>query len=196
MFSEHIMTCDSELVTFKSHINSAMGNQIPWDMLVTLMKEVCSTFEKSLAVNDVLLEELKTFKSSDIASDIKQNYENDKVPVDACEETKHSKSEIPVESDDPVDIKIENGEDLSLDLKDEPYLEDQDDLNDEDYYDPLMEDENQDDDFDEDVEEEDPQDDGNTHDCETCNKKFKHKQSLYKHRKKKHGESFSRSKKR
>ena len=190
------MTCDSELVTFKSHVNSAMGNQIPWDMLVTLMKEVCSTFEKSLAVNDVLLEELKTFKSSDIASDIKQNYENDKVPVDACEETKHSKSEIAVESDDPVDIKIENGEDLSLDLKDEPYLEDQDDLNDEDYYDPLMEDENQDDDFDEDVEEEDPQDDGNTHDCETCNKKFKHKQSLYKHRKKKHGEPSQKSKNR
>ena len=61
------MTCDSELVTFKSHVNSAMGNQIPWDMLVTLMKEVCSTFEKSLAVNDVLLDELKTFKSSDVS---------------------------------------------------------------------------------------------------------------------------------
>ena len=55
------MTCDSELVIFKSNINSAMGNQIPWDVLVTLMKEICSTFEKSLAVNDVLLDELKTF---------------------------------------------------------------------------------------------------------------------------------------
>ena len=193
MFSEHIMTCDSELVTFKSHINSAMGNQIPWDILVTLMKEVCSTFEKSLAVNYVLLDELKSFKSSDIASEIKQNDENNKVSLDAFEETKHSKSEIAVESDDHVvDIKIEDEEDLSLDLKDEPYFEDQDDLNDEDYYDPLIEDENQNDDFDE----EDPQDDAKTHQCETCNKNFKHKQSLYKHRKKKHGESFSKSKKR
>ena len=67
MFTDRNMTCDSELVTFKSRINSAMGNQIPWDILVTLMKEVCSTFEKSLAVNDVLLDELKTFKSSDVS---------------------------------------------------------------------------------------------------------------------------------
>ena len=190
------MTCDSEMVTFKSHVNSAMGNQIPWNMLVTLMKEVCSTFEKSLAVNDVLLDELKTFKSSDVSSEIKKKDEIDEVPLDAFEETKHSKSEVAVESDDPVDIKIENGEDLSLDLKDEPYFEDHEDYNDVDYHDPIMEDENQNDDFDDDVEEEDSQDDAKAHQCETCNKTFKHKQSLYKHRKKKHGESFSRSKKR
>ena len=190
------MTCNSELVTFKSHINSAMGNQIPWDVLVTLMKEICSTFEKSLAVNDVLLDELKTFKSSDVSSEIKQNDENDKVYSDAYDDTKHSKSKLEVVSDDPVDIKIEDGEDLSLDLKDEPYFEDQEEYNDEEYYDPLMEDDNLNDDLDEDIEEEDLQDDAKTHQCETCNKNFKHKQSLYKHRKKKHGESFSRSKKR
>ena len=194
MFSEHVMTCDSEMVTFKSHVNSAMGNQIPWNVLVTLMKEICSTFEKSLAVNDVLLDELKTFKSSDIEPDIKKTDEN--IPIDAFDDTNHSKSEITVEPDNPVDIKKESGEDLSLDLKDEPYFEDQEDLNDEDYYDPLMEYENQNDDFDEDAEEEDVQDDANSYQCETCNKKFKHKQSLYKHRKKKHGEPSQKSKNR
>ena len=57
-----MMKPDEELLVFKSHIESAFEDRIPWDVLVSLMDQVCSTLEISKAVNHVLLEELKLFK--------------------------------------------------------------------------------------------------------------------------------------
>ena len=56
------MKYSEEIFVFKSHIDSAMKDQIPWNILVNLMNELCSTFKKSKEVNHVLLDELKTFK--------------------------------------------------------------------------------------------------------------------------------------
>ena len=56
------MKPDEELLVFKSHIESAFEDRIPWDILVSLMDQVCSTLEISKAVNHVLLDELKLFK--------------------------------------------------------------------------------------------------------------------------------------
>ena len=56
------MKPDEELLVFKSRIESAFEDRIPWDVLVSLMDQVCSTLELSKAVNHVLLDELKLFK--------------------------------------------------------------------------------------------------------------------------------------
>ena len=49
-------------ITFRSHLNSAMSDQIPWDMLLTIMESLCMTLDKSKEINYVLLDELKTYK--------------------------------------------------------------------------------------------------------------------------------------
>ena len=51
-----------EVLDFKSEIGSAMEDLVPWDMLVTLMNDLCSSLEISKEVNMLLLNELKTFK--------------------------------------------------------------------------------------------------------------------------------------
>ena len=56
------MKPDEELLVFKSHIESAFEDRIPWNILVSLTDQVCSTLEISKAVNHVLLDELKLFK--------------------------------------------------------------------------------------------------------------------------------------
>ena len=49
-------------ITFRSHLNSAMSDQIPWDMLLTIMESLSMTLDKSKEINYVLLDELKTYK--------------------------------------------------------------------------------------------------------------------------------------
>ena len=50
---------------FKSHMKSAMNDELAWEALVSLMNDLCSTLDKSKAINHVLLEELKIHKISD-----------------------------------------------------------------------------------------------------------------------------------
>ena len=33
-------------ITLRSHLNSAMSDQIPWDMLLTIMESLCMTLDK------------------------------------------------------------------------------------------------------------------------------------------------------
>ena len=56
-----MMFCQ-EVLDFKSEIGSAMQDLIPWDVLVTLMNDLCSSLEISKEVNIVLLNELKSYK--------------------------------------------------------------------------------------------------------------------------------------
>ena len=68
------MKYSEEIFVFKSHIDSAMKDQIPWNILVNLMNELCSTFKKSKEVNHVLLDELKTFKpgGQEVPNEVKE----------------------------------------------------------------------------------------------------------------------------
>ena len=58
------MMYSEEAITFRTHVNSAMSDQIPWEMLLTLVESVCLTLEKSKEVNYLLLDELKTCKQT------------------------------------------------------------------------------------------------------------------------------------
>ena len=59
------MKYSDEVFVFRSHVDSAMKDQLPWDVLVDLMDKLCSTFEKSKEVNHALLDELKIFKQGE-----------------------------------------------------------------------------------------------------------------------------------
>ena len=56
------MTGD-ENVDFKSIINLALSNKIPWVPLRTLLHELTPTFEASRQLNDILLDELQLIHS-------------------------------------------------------------------------------------------------------------------------------------
>ena len=50
---------DHEKVNFQDYVNSAKKGLVPWDLFVSLMKDVCSSLPKSWQLNLVLLQELK-----------------------------------------------------------------------------------------------------------------------------------------
>ena len=59
------MKYSMEVIMFKSHMKSAMNDELAWEALVSLMNDLCSTLDKSKAINHVLLDELKIYKISD-----------------------------------------------------------------------------------------------------------------------------------
>ena len=63
-FSSITMQYSEGAISFKAQVNSAMLDQIPWEMLLTFMESLCLTLEKSKEVNYVLLDELKTYKQT------------------------------------------------------------------------------------------------------------------------------------
>ena len=56
------MKYSTEIITFKSYLDSAFKDAIPWTELAKLMKDLCNTFEKSKEANILLLDELKLYK--------------------------------------------------------------------------------------------------------------------------------------
>ena len=57
------MKYSENVITFRTHVCSAMKDRISWDMLVKIMDDLCSTLDKSKEVNHILLDELKTYKN-------------------------------------------------------------------------------------------------------------------------------------
>ena len=53
------MSLDYEKVNFQDYVNSAKKGLVPWELFVSLMKDVCSSLPKSWQLNLVLLDELK-----------------------------------------------------------------------------------------------------------------------------------------
>ena len=62
LFLLGIMKYGADIIVFRSHIDSAMKDRIPWNILVDLMEQLCTDFKKSKELNHVLLDELKSFK--------------------------------------------------------------------------------------------------------------------------------------
>ena len=56
-------TTGKDNVDFKSVINLALSNKIPWVPLRTLLHELTPTFEASRQLNDVLLDDLQALHS-------------------------------------------------------------------------------------------------------------------------------------
>ena len=56
-------TTGEDNVDFKSVINLALSNKIPWIPLRTLLHELTPTFEASRQLNDILLDELQLIHS-------------------------------------------------------------------------------------------------------------------------------------
>ena len=56
------MKYGADIIVFRSHIDSAMKDRIPWNILVDLMDQLCTDFKKSKELNHVLLDELKSYK--------------------------------------------------------------------------------------------------------------------------------------
>ena len=52
-------TIEEDNVDFKSIINLALSNKIPWVPLRTLLHELTPTFEASRQLNDILIDELQ-----------------------------------------------------------------------------------------------------------------------------------------
>ena len=52
-----IMKYGADIIVFRSHIDSAMKDRIPWNILVDLMEQLCTDFKKSKELNHVLLDE-------------------------------------------------------------------------------------------------------------------------------------------
>ena len=50
-------------VDFKSVINLALSNKVPWNPIKTMLHELTPTFEASKELNDVLIEELEFLHS-------------------------------------------------------------------------------------------------------------------------------------
>ena len=65
------MKYEADVIVFRSNIDSAMKDRIPWNILVDLMDQLCSDFKKSKEVNYLLLDELKLYK------DYQQIYEEE-----------------------------------------------------------------------------------------------------------------------
>ena len=57
------MKYSENVITFRTHVGSAMKDRISLDMLVKIMDDLCSTLDKSKEVNHILLDELKTYKN-------------------------------------------------------------------------------------------------------------------------------------
>ena len=165
-FLQTMVKYAEDVIVFKSNINSAMKNQIPWNILVSLMNELCSTFEKSKEVNHVLLDELKIYKPGDQTALDEKIHDN---PINVC----NVKLE---EQDGNKDLDLIKDEGIFPDnLKHEPYYEGDDfkeeDLNsDDEDYSP-------------------GEDNGEAiQECDQCDKTFKVRQSLLRHKRDKHGE--------
>ena len=154
-----------DVIVFKSNIDSAMKNRIPWNILVSLMNELCSTFEKSREVNHVLLDELKIYKPLDQTALDDKIHDN---PMNVCD--------VKLEAqDENEDLDLIKDEGIFPDnLKDEPYYEG-DDFKEEDLR-------SDDEDF------SPGEDDGEAIlECDQCDKIFKVRQSLLRHKRDKHG---------
>ena len=68
------MKYSTNVIAFKSHVKSAMNDDISWDMVELMLDNLCTTFEISKQVIYVLLEELKLFKIANTSySDEKHN---------------------------------------------------------------------------------------------------------------------------
>ena len=113
-------TTGDENVDFKSIINLALSNKIPWIPLRTLLHELTPTFEASRQLNDVLLEELQLLHSKQTEKvelsnenevnqlddfDIDQNSEND-YAIQNKSDFEISESSPPLESN--IDQEEEN----------------------------------------------------------------------------------------
>ena len=56
------MSYTTNMIVLKSQVGSALKNQLQWDTLVLLFNEFCTTFEKAVEANHVLLDQLKTYR--------------------------------------------------------------------------------------------------------------------------------------
>ena len=56
------MSYSTNMIVLKSHVGCAMKNQLNWDTLVSLFNEFCTTYEKAVEANHVLLDQLKMYK--------------------------------------------------------------------------------------------------------------------------------------
>ena len=153
------MKYSTEVIIFKSHVKSALNDKLAWDVLVLLMNDLCSTLDKSKAVNHLLLDELKTQKISDSIF-VKQE------PNVELKDSPKKESSVSKEADRlSVQIKTEIVEDDYEDAED--YFED--------------EEENANYSTDEDMEE-----DVTEHECDFCGKSFKSDLNLKRHVRKVH----------
>ena len=56
------MKYSSNIIAFKSHVKSAMNDEIAWNMVDLMLDNLCTNFEISKQVIQMLLEELKSYK--------------------------------------------------------------------------------------------------------------------------------------
>ena len=165
------MKYSEDVFVFRSHIDSAMKDQIPWEVLIDLMDKLCSTFEKSKEVNHALLDELKTFKPGEKDNEVIEEKAEDYDEKD--DECQLFDCDVKIEVQEKAKNLggVEDGDSLYHDIKDEPYDVEYD-LNEQNF-----------DASEEDYEEDDVK---SSHECDMCNKTFQFKQSLARHKKIKH----------
>ena len=121
------MSYTTSMIVLKSHVGSALKNQLQWDTLVSLFTEFCTTFEKAIEANHVLLDQLKIYReiesitsSENVEKSIvkEENYE-DSYADDVLDENimVDIKTEYVEETDDTfchVDVVPEDSEDLQI----------------------------------------------------------------------------------
>ena len=128
------MKYSTEIITFKSYLDSAFKDAIPWTELAELMNNLCNTLEKSKEANILLLDELKLYKDlypyNEDSTDFKDEEDVDplcKVKVELPEESNLEKNELnheTQESFEEYDLKqdemfVDNSEYFSEDDNEE-----------------------------------------------------------------------------
>ena len=177
MVSGFNMKYSTNVIAFKSHIKSAMNDDISWDMVDLMLDNLCTTFEKSKQVIYVLLEELKLFKIANTSySDEKHNLFLSYTPHNDNEnEIKEELNDSSGKIKDPlVDARMDE------DFCDEGPEDSYDKFTTEDYYNTKNLSEEQ---FDHSIE-----NDANVRNfsCDRCEKTYTNDNALRKHKKRKH----------
>jgi len=185
------MKYSTNVIAFKSHIKSAMNDDISWDMVYLMLDNLCTTFEISKQVIHVLLEELKSSKITNTSnSEEKYNlFLSDNTDV------AHNENEIKEEVNDSsgkikdplVDVRMDE------EFYDEGPVDSFDEFTTEDYYDtkdPSEEISDKDDpDYHEEKIDRSFENDANVRNfsCDRCEKTYTNDNALRKHKKRKHG---------
>ena len=168
------MRYSEDIIILKSNVQSAMKDQISWDSVVSLMESICISFQKAKELNYVLLDELKTCSSLFAIED-----QNDQALPDPGLKFE-IKQEVLDENQDPLDTK----EDKQVDATDFVNVE--------------IESEPKEEEMENNPDEKDDLEKQNDHDvennvnvqtfaCDLCDKTFTKDNSLYQHKKRKHG---------
>ena len=127
MVSGFNMKYSTNVIAFKSHIKSAMNDDISWDMVDLMLDNLCTTFEISKQVIHVLLEELKIYKIAK-PGDTLTKFEI--VSTDNVDDLVSEKNEIKEEHNDssntndhPLDVKVEIADEEFYDEVPEDFYE-------------------------------------------------------------------------